>query len=156
MCDDQKPKRSDKNSLSDGDIETTRGLNRRRLLRGMGLGTIGLGLSGCVVPATTGTGMTDSDNGPITDAGGNGRGGRRSVRTGLTDADNGPITDAGGYGRGGGGGFTPVSSGITDSDNGPITDPAGNGRGGRRGYYTGITDSDNGPITDPSGQGRGR
>jgi hypothetical protein len=157
MQDGKDNKTAKPTSLDDDQIETRRGLSRRRILQGFGIGSVGLGLSGCVVvPATIGTGVTDRDNGPITDPGGAGRGGLRASRTGLTDADNGPITDPGGFGRGGGNGsFTPIRSGITDSDNGPITDPVGNGRGGRRSFRTGITDRDNGPITDPVGFGRG-
>ncbi len=142
-----------KKSLSEAEITTARGVSRRRVLSGLGVGAAGLGLSGCVtVPAT---GITDADNGPITDPIGAGRGGRRSFRTGITDADNGPIVDPAGFGRGGAGGFVQVTSGITDADNGPIVDPAGNGRGGRRSFRTGITDVDNGPIVDPAGFGRG-
>ncbi|WP_375552005.1 hypothetical protein [Rhodophyticola porphyridii] len=151
MSDEEKPKSPGKSDLADSSIKTSRGLNRRRLLRGMGLGTIGLGLSGCVAtPTTVGGGVTDADNGPITDPGGRGRGGLRSSRTGITDADNGPITDPGGFGRGGGG-FTQVRSGITDRDTGAFADPVGNGRDTRR---TGLTDSDLGMNADPAGFGR--
>ena len=131
MKDGKEDKTPKPTSLDDDQIETRRGLSRRRILQGFGIGSVGLGLSGCVVvPATIGTGVTDRDNGPI--------------------------TDPGGFGRGGGNGsFTPIRSGITDADNGPITDPVGNGRGGRRSFRTGITDRDNGPITDPVGFGRG-
>ena len=48
-----------------------------------------------------GSGMTDIDNGNITDPVGFGRGGRRGYRTGFTDADyGGNITDPVGFGRG--------------------------------------------------------
>lgn len=90
-----------KHSLDDSQIETRRGLDRRTMLRGFGLGTLGLGgtaLSGCVV---AGSGITDVDNGNITDPAGYGRGPRRAYRTGITDADyGGNITDPVGYGRG--------------------------------------------------------
>lgn len=154
---DDTDKKKAKPTLSDKDIATERGFSRRRMLTGFGVGAAGVGLSGCVVvPVATGGGVTDADNGPITDPAGAGRGGIRAAPTGLTDADNGPITDRGGYGRGGspsggGGGGT----GLTDADNGPIIDPGGCGRGARRSFPTGLTDSDNGPITDPLNYGRG-
>lgn len=94
-------------TLDDGQIETTRGLSRRGMLRGFGIGTLGLGavgVAGCVPTTTTtayiGSGYTDADNGPIIDPAGFGRGPRRSYFTGITDADNGPIVDAAGFGRG--------------------------------------------------------
>lgn len=131
-------------TLRDEDIST----GRRRVVRGIGLGVLGLGGTGLAacVPTTTG-GITDADNGPIADPGGAGRGGLRSAPTGLTDANNGPIVDPGGYGRGGG----PVirTSGITDSDLGAYADPVGNGRGRRS-----CTDSDVVGYVDPVGQGR--
>jgi hypothetical protein len=101
---DDKDKTS-KATLDDSQIETSRGVNRRTMLRGFGIGTLGLGtlgVAGCVPTTTTyvGTGYTDADNGPIVDPGGFGRGPRRAYRTGLTDADNGPIIDPAGYGRG--------------------------------------------------------
>ena len=100
------PDAKGKTKLSDSDIETHP--TRRRVIRGLGLGALGVGgtaLAGCVpVPVSTGavysTGYTDADNGPIVDPGGLGRGPRRTYATGITDADNGPIIDPGGYGRG--------------------------------------------------------
>jgi hypothetical protein len=97
-----------KPSLDDSQIETSRGLSRRSMLRGFGIGTLGLGAAGVAgcVPTTTTTvitsrsGWTDRDNGPILDPGGNGRGPRTGRYTGWTDADNGPIVDPGGQGRG--------------------------------------------------------
>jgi len=90
-----------KATLDDAQIETTRGVSRRMMLRGFGLGSLGLGgaaVSGCVV---AGSGITDADNGNITDPVGFGRGPRRAYRTGLTDRDfGGRITDPVGYGRG--------------------------------------------------------
>lgn len=96
-------------SLDEGQIETKRDVDRRTMLRGFGVGGLGLGaaaVAGCV-PATTTTtivatrsGWTDADNGPIIDPGGNGRGPRTGRYTGWTDADNGPIVDPGGSGRG--------------------------------------------------------
>lgn len=91
-----------KPSLDDGQIETRHGMSRRTMLRGVGIGTLGLGgaaVSGCV--PTAGSGVTDVDNGNITDPVGAGRGPRRAYRTGITDADfGGNITDPVGYGRG--------------------------------------------------------
>jgi len=96
-----------KATLDDSQIETKQGLSRRSMLRGFGVGTLGLGtvaVAGCVPTTTTGvivgSGYTDADNGPIVDPGGFGRGPRRSFATGITDADNGPIVDRVGYGRG--------------------------------------------------------
>lgn len=94
-----------KATLDDSQIETNHGVQRRNILRGFGIGTLGLGalgVAGCV-PTTggyVGSGYTDADNGPIVDPAGFGRGPRRAYRTGITDADNGPIVDAVGYGRG--------------------------------------------------------
>jgi hypothetical protein len=91
-----------KATLDDGQIETKRGVSRRTMLRGFGIGTLGLGgaaVSGCV--PVTGSGVTDVDNGNITDPVGFGRGPRRAYRTGITDRDfGGNITDPVGYGRG--------------------------------------------------------
>ncbi|NKX44670.1 hypothetical protein [Roseicyclus persicicus] len=94
-------------TLDDGQIESRRGVSRRSMLRGFGIGTLGLGaagVAGCVPTTTTtayiGSGYTDADNGPIVDPAGFGRGPRRAYRTGITDADNGPIVDAVGFGRG--------------------------------------------------------
>lgn len=93
--------RKGKATLDDGQIETRHGLSRRTMLRGFGIGTLGLGgaaVSGCVV---AGSGVTDVDNGNITDPVGFGRGPRRAYRTGLTDRDfGGNIVDPVGYGRG--------------------------------------------------------
>jgi hypothetical protein len=93
-------------SLDEAAIKTTR-TDRRTLLRTAGIAGIGagaLGLSGCVAvpvgPVYGGSGYTDSDNGPITDPGGYGRGPTPAYYTGITDADNGPIVDPGGRGRG--------------------------------------------------------
>ncbi len=101
---DKKDDKKGKLTLEASDIEKSP-VNRRNVLRGFGIGTLGLGtaaVTGCV-PTTgviVGTGYTDADNGPIIDPVGNGRGPRRSFYTGITDADNGPIVDPGGYGRG--------------------------------------------------------
>lgn len=125
-----------KSTLDDGDIRTARGMSRRRVLRGFGLGTLGLGgaaaLSGCV-PAG---GITDADAGIYADPVGMGRG-----AAGITDSDSGRYADPAGRGRG--------RSGITDSDLGAFADPVGRGRG-----RTGLTDSDSGPYADPVGRGR--
>lgn len=104
---DDKDKTADtgKATLTDENIKTRHGLDRRMMLRGFGIGTLGLGLSGCV-PTTTTTvvtsrsGWTDTDDSPIFDAIGNGRGPRHGRYTGWTDRDDGPIFDAGGQGRG--------------------------------------------------------
>ena len=91
-----------KPTLDESQIDTKRGLNRRTMLRGFGIGGLGLGTAaatGCVPVGYT-SGITDADNGPIIDPGGCGRGGRRGYYTGYTDADNGPIVDPGGQGRG--------------------------------------------------------
>lgn len=91
--------------LSEDQIKSTR-VDRRTVLRTAGIAGLGagaLGISGCVVIPVgppIGSGYTDADNGPITDPGGNGRGGLRGYYTGTTDADNGPIYDPGGQGRG--------------------------------------------------------
>ena len=98
-----------KATLTDENIKTRHGFDRRTMLRGFGIGTLGLGMAGvagCVPTTTTTTvitsrsGWTDSDNGPILDPGGNGRGPRQNRYTGWTDRDNGPIVDPGGQGRG--------------------------------------------------------
>jgi hypothetical protein len=103
MSDDEKAK-TGKTTLSDQDIETKRGLDRRSVLRGFGLGGLGLGgaaVAGCVPTTVAGTGITDVDNGRITDPIGFGRGSPRAYRTGITDADmGGRIVDRVGYGRG--------------------------------------------------------
>lgn len=81
-------------------------MDRRTVLRSVGLAGLGagaMGVSGCVEVPTApvyGTGITDADRGPITDPEGRGRGGRRGYYTGIADADSGPITDPGGQGRG--------------------------------------------------------
>ena len=96
-------KKDDKPTLDETHIDTKRGLNRRTMLRGFGIGGLGLGTAaatGCVPVAVGGSGLTDSDNGPIVDSVGCGRGGRRGYYTGYTDSDNGPIVDPGGQGRG--------------------------------------------------------
>ena len=108
--DDKDAKRGgEKATLTDQNIKTRHGMDRRLMLRGFGIGTLGLGLAGvagCVPTTTTTTivtarsGWTDADDGPIFDPGGDGRGPRHGRYTGWTDADNGPIIDAGGQGRG--------------------------------------------------------
>jgi len=108
MTDHKKDKTdAPKATLDDGDISSSSGVSRRNMLRGFGVGTLGLGaaaVAGCTPTTTTGvlvgSGYTDADNGPIVDPGGFGRGPRRTFATGITDADNGPIVDRVGYGRG--------------------------------------------------------
>jgi hypothetical protein len=103
---DKKDDTPGKPTLDETQIDSKRGLNRRTMLRGFGIGGLGLGTAaatGCVPIAVGpgyGSGITDADNGPIIDSGGCGRGGRRGYYTGYTDADNGPIVDPGGQGRG--------------------------------------------------------
>ena len=97
-----KKDKTPKTSLDDAQIDTKSDPSRRRVLRGFGIGTLGLGavgVAGCV-PTTMATGYTDADNGPIIDPAGAGRGPRRRFATGITDADNGPIVDPVGFGRG--------------------------------------------------------
>lgn len=91
-------------SLAEEQI-TSKRVDRRTVMRSAGLAGLGagaIGVSGCVAVAVPGGvgGITDSDNGPIVDPIGNGRGGRRGYYTGITDSDNGPIVDPGGQGRG--------------------------------------------------------
>ena len=93
--------------LTEEQITSTR-VDRRTMMRTAGLAGLGagaLGVSGCVAVAVPGgvgvaAGPTDSDNGPITDPLGNGRGQPHGVFVGFSDADNGPIFDPGGQGRG--------------------------------------------------------
>jgi hypothetical protein len=159
-------------TLTDSDISTQTGLNRRRLLRGFGAGSLGLAttaLAGCVVEVPTTvvsnartSGITDSNP---TDAVGNGRGAAPVRNSGLTDRDP---TDAGGNGRGtagrtsgltdsnptdpaGNGRFGGGNTGITDSN---PTDPVGNGRGASVRRTTGVSDSNSGSFADPGGNGR--
>lgn len=87
--------------LTEEQITSTR-VDRRTVLRSAGIAGIGagaLGLSGCVV-VPVGNGITDSDNGPIVDGLGNGRGPAPRFFTNTTDSDNGPIVDGIGQGRG--------------------------------------------------------
>ena len=93
MTEDRKPK-----SLNDADIKTGRKVNRRSVLNMLGIGAAGsatLLASGTRNPAHA----ADIDNGAWTDRASCPRG-TGGVWTGITDADNGNITDAGGYGRG--------------------------------------------------------
>ncbi len=141
---------SDKKTLSDSDIVTSSGFDRRTVLRGAG--TVALGAA--VVGASTGQAEagTDNDNGPITDPGGRGRGFCRSYSSGVTDQDNGNWRDPGGNGRGDG---RQQRAGYTDQDNGNWTDPGGAGRGVGRNFASGVTDIDQGNCSDPGGNGRG-
>lgn len=137
-------------SLSDDEISTQRGVNRRGVLRGIGTGALGATFVGA--SARMAEAVTDTDNGNITDPGGRGRGYCRSFRSGVTDQDNGTWRDPGGNGRGG----NTQRAGITDRDNGSWTDPGGNGRGAPRNFSSGMTDSDyGGNCSDPGGNGRG-
>ncbi len=90
------------NPLTEDQIKTKR-VDRRTLLRSAGLAGLGagtLGVTGCVV-VPVGSGITDVDNGNITDPVGAGRGSPRASYTGITDRDwGGNITDPGGRGRG--------------------------------------------------------
>ena len=101
MDDKKKKVPSTGKALTEDQIKSKR-VDRRTVLRSaglVGLGAGSLGVSGCVVVPTTG-GITDVDNGNITDPVGYGRGSPHSYRTGRTDADyGGNITDRVGYGR---------------------------------------------------------
>lgn len=99
---DKKKKASAGKPLTEDQISSKR-MDRRTVLRSVGLAGLGagaLGVSGCVV-VPVGSGITDVDNGNITDRGGAGRGSPNNYRTGVTDADyGGNITDRVGAGRG--------------------------------------------------------
>lgn len=101
-------------TLSDDQIVSRRGPNRRTLL----LGAFG----GVAIAAASGSeahAATDRDTGRSADPAGRGR-------SGLTDNDNGSFADRAGRGRGSGGRRTN----ITDRDNGSVFDQPGRGRGG--------------------------
>lgn len=84
--------------LTEDQISTKR-VDRRTVLRSVGLAGLGAGAMG--VTACVPVGNTDIDNGNITDAIGAGRGAPLAYRTGRTDADfGGNITDRIGHGRG--------------------------------------------------------
>ncbi len=84
--------------LTEDQIKSKR-VGRRTVLRSVGLAGFGagaMGVSGCVA-----YGVTDVDNGNITDPIGAGRGSPIGYRSGITDADfGGNITDPIGRGRG--------------------------------------------------------
>lgn len=148
---------STKKTLTDDEIVTEgRDFGRRKAVGLVGAGAAVLLATGCrrrVVAARTVVvgGLTDHDQGPCADPGGQGRG-----TSGLTDNDGGGCADPGGRGRGGGRvvQVQQQGTGVTDADTGYGSDAVGYGRGGR-GYSTGITDSDRGPCADPGGGGRG-
>lgn len=84
--------------LSEDQIKSKR-VDRRTVLRSVGLAGLGAGAIG--VTACVPVGATDVDNGNISDPLGAGRGAPLSYRSGSTDRDwGGNITDRVGYGRG--------------------------------------------------------
>ena len=95
---DKKKSPSAGKSLTEDQIKSKR-VDRRSVLRSVGLVGLGagtVGVAGCVP-----YGVTDVDNGNITDPVGAGRGTPLAYRSGITDADyGGNITDRIGYGRG--------------------------------------------------------
>lgn len=98
MSDNDKKKAAAGKPLSDDQIQSKR-MDRRTVLRSVGLAGLGAGAMG--VTACVPVGITDVDNGNITDAVGAGRGAPLSYRSGITDRDfGGNITDRVGYGRG--------------------------------------------------------
>ncbi|ABD54775.1 hypothetical protein [Jannaschia sp. CCS1] len=95
---DKKKKASAGKPLSEDQISSKR-MDRRTVLRSVGLAGLGAGAMG--VTACVPYGITDVDNGNITDPAGAGRGAPLGYRTGTTDRDwGGNITDRVGYGRG--------------------------------------------------------
>lgn len=104
MDENNNDKKAKGKPLTEEQITSTR-VDRRTMMRTAGLAGLGagaMGISGCVavaVPVGLG-GVTDSDNGPITDQIGNGRGQPHGVFVNFSDSDNGPIFDPGGQGRG--------------------------------------------------------
>lgn len=137
-------------TLSDDDITTNSGISRRGMIRGAGTAALGVTIAG--VSTSRAEAGTDNDNGPITDAGGRGRGYCRSYTSNVTDQDNGAWRDPGGNGRGG---SNQARGGYTDRDNGSWTDQGGQGRGVSRSLASSVTDSDQGNCSDPGGNGRG-
>jgi hypothetical protein len=101
-------------TLSDDQIVSRRGPNRRTLL----LGAFG-GVAVAAAAGSEANAATDRDSGRNADPAGRGR-------SGLTDNDNGSYADLAGHGRGSGG----RRSGVTDRDNGSVFDQPGFGRGG--------------------------
>lgn len=103
MTDNTDDKKAKAGKALTEDQITSKKIDRRTMLRSAGLVGLGagtLGVSGCVV-VPVGSGITDVDNGNITDPVGGGRGSRRGYYTGITDRDyGGNITDPGGQGRG--------------------------------------------------------
>jgi hypothetical protein len=99
-------------------MKSNRKLSRRSFLTRVAGGAV---IGGGALVALTGKAeayqVTDSDQGPNSDAPGRGRGSNR-IR-GCTDSDQGPNADQAGNGRG---------NGRSDSDSGPNADPANCGR----------------------------
>ena len=89
---------SKRRSLTDTEIKTQARYGRRSML-----GMLGVGAAGSAMVLASGTGnqaqAVDIDNGVWTDRGSCPRG-SGGIWTGITDADNGNLTDPGGYGRG--------------------------------------------------------
>lgn len=97
--DDKKHKNASKGNPLTADQISSKRVDRRTVLRSVGLAGLGagaMGVTGCVP-----YGVTDVDNGNITDPVGLGRGAPLNYRSGMTDRDwGGNITDRAGYGRG--------------------------------------------------------
>lgn len=99
MDDNDKKKKASAGKPLTADQITSKRVDRRTVLRSVGLAGLGAGAMG--VTACVPYGITDVDNGNITDGVGVGRGAPLSYRSGTTDADfGGNITDRVGYGRG--------------------------------------------------------
>lgn len=96
---DDKKKAASKGMPLSADQISSKRMDRRTVLRSVGLAGLGAGTVG--VTACVPYGITDVDNGNITDPVGAGRGAPLSYRSGTTDRDwGGNITDRVGYGRG--------------------------------------------------------
>ena len=117
MVDEKKTKAP--TTLSDGDILTETGTQRRSALRAIGAGMLGAAVAGAIGlqsrNAQAQSGPSDSDSGPSEDQPGHGR-------TGATDRDSGPGADGAGHG-------VCARRHVTDSDSGNGADGAGHGRG---------------------------
>jgi hypothetical protein len=140
-------------SLTDRDIATTPAIGRRRLLAMTVIG-VGAAASPAQVADPQRSGATDRDDtpNPSADQPGAGRGFVRGAHSGLTDADQGAISDPQDNGRGS---SSQRLQGTTDRDEGANADPADLGRGPSRAQASGLTDRDDDPQADPPGDGRG-
>jgi hypothetical protein len=142
-------------SLADRDIATAPAIGRRRLLAMTVIG-VGAAAGGTPAHAADPqrSGVTDRDDtpNPSADQPGAGRGFVRGAHSGLTDADQGAISDPQDNGRGP---SSQRLQGTTDRDEGTNADPADLGRGPSRAQASGLTDRDDDPQADPPGDGRG-